>query len=198
MDEVEDDRIPISALQHVLFCRRQCALIHVEQVWDDNLFTFRGNRLHERVDDPGASWEGEERLERALPIWSKRLGLTGKADLVVFKPNGAPYPVEFKSGRRKERLADQVQLCAQGICLEEMFGTPVPAGALFYHASRRRKEIVFTDGLRHHVEDAITRVRVLLASSILPPPVADARCKDCSLIDACLPFALGVLGKGKG
>lgn len=190
MDELEEERIPISALQHVLYCPRQCALIHVEQVWDDNIFTLRGNRLHERVDDPGAAWEGDERQERALPLWSKRLGLTGKADLVVFKADGTPYPVEFKSGRRKERLADQVQLCAQGLCLEEMLGKPVPGGALFYHASRRRKEVAFTESLRTEVQEAIVQVRKILVDSSLPPPVADARCTECSLIDACMPYAL--------
>ena len=195
MDELEEDRIPISALQHVLYCPRQCALIHMEQVWDDNLFTLRGNRLHERVDDPGAAWEGDDRQERALPLWSKRLGLTGKADLVVFNAEGTPFPVEFKSGRRKERLADQVQLCAQGLCLEEMLGKPVPRGALFYHASRRRKEVEFTERLRTDVEEAIGQVRRILASTTLPPPVADERCTECSLRDACMPFALGLLRK---
>ena len=190
MDETEDERIPISALQHVLYCPRQCALIHVEQVWDDNLFTLRGNRLHERVDDPGAAWDGDERQERALPLWSKKLGLTGKADLVVFKADGTPYPVEFKSGRRKKRLADQVQLCAQGLCLEEMLGKPVLGGALFYHASRRRKEVAFTESLRIEVQEAIDQVRQILASTVLPSPVADKRCTQCSLKDACMPFAL--------
>mgnify|MGYP000968929304 CR=1 FL=1 len=122
------DPIPISALEHYAYCPRQCALIHVEQVWSENLYTMRGRDVHERVHDESACENGDVRYERSLPIWSNRLRLTGKADLVEF--HGAqPYPVEYKSGRRKRGTPELLHLWAQAICLEEMFGGTVPKGA---------------------------------------------------------------------
>ncbi len=183
----DDERVPISALQHYVYCPRQCALIHVEQTWEENLYTLRGRRAHERVELPeGITREGV-RVEYALPLWSERLGLVGRADVVEF-PNDVPYPVEHKVGPRRARHADEVQLCAQALCLEEMLGVPVPKGALFYRASRRRREVVFTPELRAEVERIVREVRALLRQKKLPPPVADARCRDCSLIESCLPF----------
>jgi CRISPR-associated exonuclease Cas4 len=185
-----DDLVFISALQHYLYCPRQCALIHVEQTFEENLFTLRGQRVHERVDVPDVETVAEVRVERALPLWSKRLGLTGIADVVEFASDGTPYPVEYKSGPRKPRDADDLQLCAQAVCLEEMFGCSVPAGAIFHAASKRRREVRFDDSLRALVAETTQAVRALLVNKRLPPPVADARCTDCSLIDACLPHAL--------
>ncbi len=130
------DPIPLSALQHWCYCPRQCALIHIEQVFEDNLFTQRGQALHKRVDDPGFEVRDGLRIERALPLFSDTLGLVGKADVVEFLPDGTPYPVEYKHGSRNKRAdiaaCDDVQLAAQALCLEEMFGTPVPEGALYY------------------------------------------------------------------
>ncbi len=129
-----DDYILISALQHYVYCPRQCALIHIEQTFEENLFTLRGQRLHERVNVPEYELIEGVRVERALPLWCHRLELTGVADVVEFTADGTPYPVEYKSGPRKPRDADDVQLCAQAVCLEEMFNCPVPAGAIFHHS----------------------------------------------------------------
>lgn len=186
----DDELVPVSALQHYVYCPRQCALIHVERVWDENVFTLRGRRVHERADEPGTSMREGVRVDRALPIWSERLGLIGQADVVEFLPDGTPFPVEYKSGPRLARRADEVQLCAQAICLEEMFGRPVPRGALYYHGGRRRREIAFTASLRDEVERVTQEVRRLLRQPRLPTPAADRRCRHCSLVDTCLPFAI--------
>ncbi|EKP95537.1 CRISPR-associated exonuclease, Cas4 family [Thermaerobacter subterraneus DSM 13965] len=186
----DDEPVPISALQHYVYCPRQCALIHVERAWGENVFTLRGRRVHERADTPGTMVREGVRVERALPIWSERLGLIGQADVVEFLPDGTPFPVEYKSGPRLARRADEVQLCAQAICLEAMFGRPVPRGALYYHGGRRRREIAFTPSLREEVERVTQEVRRLLQQQQLPAPVADRRCCHCSLLDTCLPFAI--------
>ena len=148
----EDELLPLSALQHLLFCERQCALIHIEQAWSENLFTAEGRIMHERVDSGGRESRGAVRLAYGLALHSFRLGLAGKADVVEFHRDGAgnwqPFPVEHKRGRAKKENWDRVQLCAQAICLEEMLGTAVPAGALFYGKSRRRQDVVFDAELR--------------------------------------------------
>ena len=190
MTKSPDDYLMISALQHMAFCPRQCALIHLEQVWEENLYTLRGQRVHEKVDVPEHELIEGVRVERAMPLWSHRLGLTGIADVVEFLANGTPYPVEYKSGSKKAREADDIQLCAQAVCLEEMLGCAVPRGAIFHHASRRRREVVFDDGLRSHVVQTVEQIQQLIATAQMPPPVADARCPDCSLIDACMPYAV--------
>lgn len=183
---MEDEPIPVSALQHYVYCPRQCALIHLEGVWEENLYTLRGRRAHEGVDLPEGMVREGVRVEYALPLFSERLGLVGRADVVEFHGE-IPYPIEHKVGPRRARLADEVQLCAQALCLEEMLGVAVPKGALFYRASRRRREVAFTPELRARVEHTVAAVRALLDSRHLPPPVNDARCRDCSLVDACLP-----------
>jgi CRISPR-associated exonuclease Cas4 len=183
-----DDPIPISALQHYVYCPRQCALIHTERAWEENIYTMRGRRAHESVDMPAGIVRQGLRVEYALPIWSERLGLFGRADAVEFEADGTPHPVEHKVGPRLARHADTIQLCAQALCLEEMFGLSVPRGGLYYRSSRRRREVEFDDTLRHEVERVVAAVRALLSSSTLPVPVADARCKHCSLIDTCMPF----------
>jgi CRISPR-associated exonuclease Cas4 len=131
-------------------------------------------------------------VEYSLPIWSERLGLIGQADVVEF-PDGIPYPVEHKVGPRKAHHADEVQLCAQAICLEEILGVKVPKGALFYQASRRRQEVSFTEELRAEVAQVVAEVRALLSQTQLPPPVADARCRDCSLVEICMPYLPAML-----
>jgi len=180
--------IPISAIQHYAYCPRQYALIHLEQIWEDNLYTLRGHRAHEKVHLPEGMVRDGVRVEYGLPLWSDRLGLVGQADVVEFQES-RPYPVEHKVGPRKHRRADELQLTAQAICLEEMFGVPVPKGALFYKKSRRRLEVTFTPDLRAEVEEVVQSIRELLTTKRLPPPANDARCKDCSLIDACMPQA---------
>ena len=181
------DLVPISALQHWSYCPRQCALIHVEQVFADNVFTARGNAVHALVDEPGAERAGTVRIERAMPLWCDRLGLIGKADLVEFARDGSAYPVEYKHGPRRQHRHDDLQLAAQALCLEEMTGKPVAVGAIFHFSSRRRREVAIDDALRDAVESATHAVRDLLLSSTLPAPVNDARCRNCSLIELCQP-----------
>lgn len=185
-DELED-AIMISALQHYSYCPRQCALIHAEQVWDENLYTLRGRVVHEQVDTPESRLEGTVRVERALPLYSRRLGLVGRADVVEFLPDGTPFPVEYKHGPRRARPHDDLQLAAQALCLEEMLGRSVPRGAIFHHSSHRRREVVITAALRAEVETLVPKIRAMLAGEHLPPPVTDSRCKDCSLFDLCQP-----------
>ena len=196
-DDADLDSIPISALNHYAYCPRRCALIHVEQTFDENMYTMRGRDLHERADMPEESGqEGEARVERALPLWSKRLGLIGRADVVEFHEE-TPYPVEYKSGHRRQWDNDDLQLCAQAICLEEMTGKPVPCGAIYHHGSRRRREVVFDESLRHGVEEAVVAIRKMLAERVLPPPVNDKRCDHCSLKESCLPSVIGEQDRAK-
>ena len=182
--------IAISALQHYAYCPRQCALIHVEQVFDDNVYTARGQAVHRLVDTPGYEIKAGVKVERALPLWSDRLGLIGKADVVEFHPGGAVFPVEFKHGRKREKIHDDIQLGAQAMCLEEMLGVTVPLGAIYHASSRRRREVAITPELRGAVETTVNAVKQMLAQGVLPPPVNDERCRACSLIDACQPAAL--------
>lgn len=187
---IGDDYIMISALQHYAFCPRQCALIHIEQVWDENLYTLRGQRVHEKVNVPEYELIEGVRVERAMPLWSHQFGLTGIADVVEFTDDDTPYPVEYKAGARKRRLADDIQLCAQAICLEEMLSRPISKGAIFHSASKRRREVELTQVLRNQVLETTKAVRRLLTEQTLPLPVNDARCQDCSLIEACMPQTL--------
>lgn len=183
--------IALSALQHWCYCPRQCALIHVEQVFAENLHTQRGQAVHKQVDQPGAEIRAGLRVERALPVWNDRLGLIGKADVVEFEPDGTPYPVEYKHGSRNKApwiaACDDLQLAAQALCLEEMTEKPVPVGALFYANSKRRREVRITAELRHRVEQASEAVRALIEGGSLPPPANDARCDKCSLRELCQP-----------
>lgn len=182
----DNEIVVISAIQHYSYCPRQCALIHMEQTFDENLYTMRGRRVHEHVDEIESVVEGGVRIERSLPVWSERLGLIGKADLVEFHGE-VPYPVEYKHGPRRKGLHDDLQLCAQAICLEEMTKIAVPRGAIFHHSSRRRREVVFTDDFRRRVEEITVAVREMLSRTILPSPANDERCRNCSLVDSCMP-----------
>ena len=185
-----DDPIPISALQHWSDCPRQCALIHVEQAFAENVFTARGRAAHEVVDEPRAERGGTVRIERGMPLWSDRLGLVGKGDLVEFDAQDTPYPVEYKHGPRRQHMHDDIQLAAQALCLEEMTGKAVPLGAIYHFSSRRRREVAVDGELRRKVEDATIATRRMLDAGVLPPPVNDARCRHCSLIDLCQPQAM--------
>lgn len=151
---------------------------------------MRGNAVHQHVDEPGSeSFEGV-RSEHALPVWSERLGLIGKCDVVEFYPDGRIYPVEYKHGKKRAKIHDEIQLAAQAMCLEEMTGKSVTHGAIYQHSSRRRREVTITPSLRQQVEETVKAVRTLLDSQKLPPPVNDARCKECSLKEICQPEAL--------
>jgi len=182
----EDDLVLISALEHWSYCPRQCALIHLEQTYDENLYTLRGNRAHRQAHETGAATEGGVRLARGVPLWSDRLGLVGKADVVEFHGD-TPFPVEYKAGGRRAWGHEALQLAAQALCLEEMLDTPVPAGAIWYHGSRQRRDVPIDAPLRALVPEATAAVRAMLAGSRLPPAPNDARCPKCSLFDACLP-----------
>lgn len=188
--------IPISALQHYRFCPRQCALIYVEQTYDENIYTLRGNRAHENVNEPTSELVEGVRRENSLPVWSTAYGISGIADVVEFRTNEPPYPVEHKVGKRKARRADEVQLCAQGLCLEEMFDEEVNEGALYYAQSRRRRVVELNETLREMTIQTIHDVRKQLSNERIPPPVADERCPKCSLIDSCLPNPISELQVG--
>ena len=193
----EPDPIPLSALQHWAYCPRQCALIHLEQAFDDNLHTLRGNAVHAQVDKPGVDTAKGVRSERALPLWHDGLGLIGKADVVEFSPGGAPYPVEYKHGNRHKAAdiaaCDDLQLAAQALCLEAITGQQVPEGALYYASSKRRRVVPITPALRQAVADTAQAVRSMLQGTRLPPPLtgelAAQRCRGCSLHDRCQPEA---------
>jgi CRISPR-associated exonuclease Cas4 len=189
----ETDPIPISALQHWAYCPRQCGLIHLEQAFEDNIHTARGQAVHQLVDEPGYELKGGVKVERALPLWSDRLGLIGKADLVEFYPDGSVYPVEFKHGRKRQKIHDDIQLAAQAMCLEDMLGRPVPIGAIYHASSRRRREVAITPELRQRVEATANAIRAMLASGSLPVPVNDQRCRECSLKDICQPEAVAAM-----
>lgn len=190
------DPVMVSALEHYSYCPRQCALIHLEHVWDENVYTMRGRDVHERVDEASSHDTAGVRVERALPIWSKRLNLTGRADVVEFH-DGVPYPVEYKSGRHRKGHHEELQLCAQAVCLEEMLNVKIDRGALYWHGSRERKEVVLTDALKVKVGEIAAAVHEMLSVRSMPPPVNDKRCEDCSLREACLPHVAGNLSKNR-
>ena len=190
-----EDPIPLSALQHWSYCPRQCALIHIEQAFAENLHTSRGRAVHALVDEAGAERVGRTRIEHAMPLWCERLGLIGKADIVEFAADGTPYPVEYKHGRRRQRRHDELQLAAQALCLEEMTGKAVPVGAIYHHSSRRRREVCFDADLRAEVEAAVAAVRAMLMQARLPLPPNDARCRECSLIELCQPKPVAETGR---
>lgn len=178
--------VTISALQHWSYCPRQCGLIHLEQTFDENLYTLRGRFVHERVDVPRGEERKGVRVERGLPLFCDRLGLVGKADLVEIH-DGTPYPVEYKHGARTDWRHDDLQLCAQALCLEEMTGRNVRMGAIYHHRSRRRREVELDETLRLRVEEAVAAVREMLVRQRLPEAPNDERCPNCSLINSCLP-----------
>ena len=199
----EEDLLPISALQHLLFCERQCALIHLEGAWSENVLTVEGRHLHERIDAGEPESRGPLRIARSLPLRCLRLGLAGRADVVEFRcvEHGAslpgalgqwrPFPIESKRGHPKQNRADEVQLCAQALCLEEMLDVEVPSGALFYGETRRRLEVAFDEGLRTLTEESAVRLRALFSSGRTPTARREPKCRSCSLLETCLPDALG-------
>lgn len=188
---VEDGLIPLSALQHHLFCPRQCALIHVEGLWAEDAATAEGRLLHEKVDAGRPETRPGLRVARGVALRSLALGVIGKADAVEYRGQPPqPFPVEYKRGKPKAHRADEVQLCAQAICLEEMSGQPVPEGALFYGATRRRVAVPFDAELRALTARVAQEARDNIAALRTPPPVHGPACKRCSLLDLCQPARL--------
>lgn len=209
----EDDLLPLSLLAQLAFCERRAALVYVEQLWDDNAFTAEGRVLHERAHEPGTEGRGGVRIARGLLLHSLRLGVSGKADVVEFHLlNAEPlessplpeagvagvclpalaslwrvFPVEYKRGRRRAEEGYEIQLCAQALCLEEMLGGMIPAGALYYGETGRRLEVVFDTSLRQRVEAAASRLHALVNGGKTPPARFERKCESCSLLDLCLP-----------
>jgi len=183
----DEDVVLVSAIEHYSYCPRQCALIYVERVYDENVFTLRGSAAHARVDQASQAVEHGVVLERALPIWSDRHRLYGRADVVEFHPYGAIVPVEYKVTPKHRIQHARLQLCAQAICLEEMFGRAVPSGAAYSSSSHQRTDVQFTPELRAKTVEIVEAVRKMIAQQNLPPPVDDARCPNCSLVHVCAP-----------
>ncbi len=190
----DDDYQPIRALNDLLFCERRCALHRIEQVWVDNSYTLEGTRGHRRADLALRRTGDGAREVHAVWLRSDHLRLIGKADVVEFHPGPdgceVPFPVEYKRGKRRRWDNDEVQLCAQALCLEEMLGVPVPRGAVFHLKSKRRRDVTFDAALRQLTIDTAQRLHALMAAGITPPPVYKARCRGCSLLDVCMPHAL--------
>ena len=204
----EDDLLPLSGLQHLLFCERQWGLIHLEQIWEENRLTAEGRVLHERAHQPGSESRPKVRTARGLRLHSLRLGLAGQADIVEFHPSAGgiavptldgpelnnlwrPFPVEYKRGRPKKNACDEVQLCAQALCLEEMFGCIIADGALYYGEPRRRKPVAFSGALRARTETLAARMHELHRAGITPIAKYEPKCDGCSLIARCLPRLTG-------
>ncbi len=191
----EDDYIQLSALQHFLFCERQCALIHIEQAWDENVLTAEGRIIHDRAHDGKTEKTAVGvRVERGIRLFSRRLGLVGMADVIEFHKTDTgwqPFPVEYKHGRPKQNDCDRVQICAQALCLEEILGVAIPAGALFYGKTRRRESVAFDDRLRAVTEDSAKRLHEFLSAAKTPKPVYATKCESCSLSGLCMPEVMG-------
>jgi CRISPR-associated exonuclease Cas4 len=195
-----DELLPLSGIQHFVFCRRQWALIHVERQWQDNVLTVEGKLLHKKADDPFFTETRKGVITaRSVPIASYRLGLSGLCDVVEFteSPDGVkmpgrdglflPAPVEYKRGREKRDPCDEAQLCAQAICLEEMLAVTIPAGFLYYGETRHRVEVELTAGLRDLVCDMSDEMHAYFQRGYTPRVKTSKACRSCSLADICLP-----------
>jgi len=197
----EDECLPLSGIQHIAFCPRQFALIHVERLWVESVATFEGRLLHDRADDPFfVESRGTVLVSRSVPLVSRELGLYGVADVVEFHlvsdgaivlhgrdGNWLPYPVEYKRGQQKPDDRDMVQVCAQAMCLEEMLHAEITEGALFYGRTRRRQVVHFDVSLRERVADLAQQMHALVDAGETPPPQRTRACTACSLKDICLP-----------
>ncbi|MBF0619875.1 MAG: CRISPR-associated protein Cas4 [Candidatus Omnitrophica bacterium] len=192
----EDDLLLISALQHLAFCPRQCALIHIEQIWIENRFTAEGRVMHDKAhDEDRVETRAGVRVERGISLRSLELGLIGKADVVEFhyvqdRRQWIPFPVEYKRGKPKEDDCDRVQLCAQALCLEEMLKIRILSGAIFYGKIRRRFDVTFDDDLRSKTKQSSVFLHKFIGAGRTPKPVYSAKCEVCSLIDVCIPRRL--------
>ena len=186
----DDQLIPISALQHLIFCDRQCALIHVERLWAENQFTVEGRQLHDKAHEGKSETASGVRVARGLWRKSNRLGLTGQADVVEFHQDGRIIPVEYKRGKPKKDDSDRVQLCAQALCLEDMKQTEIEMGCLFYGARKRRTEVPFDRKLREITQQKLDQLRHMIDNRITPPATRAPKCDKCSLLELCMPGAL--------
>ena len=189
----DEDLLPLSGLQHMAFCERQWALIHVEGLWEESSDTLRGRFFHERVDTSGYSCRAGVRAERNVRLVSHCLGIYGVADIVEYHPEGdSPVmPVEYKVGKPKVEDWDRLQVCAQALCLEEMEGARIDAGALFYGETRRRENVEITRELRERVASLAQRMHELFARGVTPRGENSGKCKRCSLQNECLPRIIG-------
>ena len=187
---VSREPLPISALNHLLYCERRVALVHIEQAWADNQFTAEGNALHEVAHSGADETQRGMRITRALPLISVSHAMSGEADVVEFHKNGNIVPVEYKRGKPKLHRADEVQLCAQALCLEEMLDVTSASGCLFYGETRRRITVAFDEELRAVTIQAIERLHELIASRVTPLAVRQKKCDKCSLIEICLPDSM--------
>lgn len=213
----EDDLLPLSGLQHLIFCERRAALVHIEGLWDENPFTVEGRQLHDRAHELGTEVRGNVRIARGLRLRSLRLGLSGKADVVEFHrvdsssaerltgqetnvtgvtlPGVAglwrPFPVEYKRGRLRREEGYEIQVCAQALCLEEMLGVSVPAGALFYGKTMRRLELMFDAKLRMETQEAASRLHEMVRAGKTPTARYEKKCLRCSLLQLCMPKTTG-------
>lgn len=206
----ENDLLPISALQHLIFCERQCALIHIEQLWAENRLTVEGKHLHDKAHEAGGETRHDVRIARAVPLVSYQLGLTGVADVVEFHHTNPPpddeqprnadeppshceyiLPIEYKRGKPKRDGSDRVQLTAQAIALEEMLNTPIERGAIFYGKTRRRIDVPFDEPLRLLTQQTASRLHEMIQSGHTPSAEYQPKCKRCSLLNLCLPNVTG-------
>lgn len=200
----EADLLPLSGLQHLAFCERQCALIHLEGQWAENVFTAEGKLLHERVDSGEDETRGDVRIARGVPVRSLRLGITGKLDVLELRRSSAareveatrfpgfdglwqPVPVEYKRGKPKFIDCDRVQLCAQAICLEEMLGVRIAQGIVFYGQPRRRFDVELDHEIRERTEQCAARFHEIMMSGRTPIVHRQRKCRSCSLLDICKP-----------
>ncbi len=204
----EEDCLPLSAIAQLAYCRRRCALIHIEGLWQDNPYTVEGSLLHESCEAYVTRMHEGLLIVRHLPLRSRELGLFGIADVVEFRrvddasgQEGAElpglegrwraYPVEYKRGSPEPDLPQMAQLCAQAMCLEEMLGAPVPAGAIYFGKAHQRREVTFDDELKNLVRDLARQLHELIASGRTPPAQPSRRCRGCSLKDLCMPRTAG-------
>jgi CRISPR-associated exonuclease Cas4 len=189
-----NELIAISALAHHAYCPRRCALIHIEQIWEENRFTAEGRIMHEHVHEEGSESRGDVRIEHGVSLRSLRLGLIGKADVVEYQRQAdgswRPFPVEYKRGKPKIDHSDKIQLCAQALCLEEMLGLLISSGALFYGKTRRRLDVTFDAVLRRETEETARQAHALIESGQTPTPVYEKRCESCSLMGECMPESI--------
>lgn len=205
MDEAENIYFPLSAISHYAFCPRRCALIHNEQMWTDNYFTASGRELHSVVDEGVSESRKERKIARSLRLVSRELGISGLSDVVEFVRDDEagvpvlrwtgkwrPYPVEYKRGTARNDEPYRRQLCAQAICLEEMFGVAVNEGALYLGSAKRRIVVEIDDSLRIATREISRRIRQLLSSGVTPQAEFGAHCSKCSLVDECMPCLNGI------
>jgi len=198
----ESDLLSISALPHLIYCERRCALVHIEQAWEENRFTAEGRILHERVHSIESESRGDIYIVRGLKLRSLFLGLSGVADVVEFhrtaeggvelagkRGRWIPFPVEYKRGKPKSDRCDEVQICGQAMCLEEMLNTKIENGALFYGAQHKRHEVVFDNTLRNETVKTAQRLHELISKGVTPQAVYEKKCDQCSMIDICVPKA---------